>query len=146
MNLICGGKMEVKIRNLIKDAMKDKNEAAKITYRSILDNAQKIAKRDGNRAVNDNDFIQATKNEIKALEELAAFAQSGTDRAVEMQTKIDYCRAILPQMASEDEMVSFLVNDNIDKNIGSCMKALKQKFAASFDGKIAQAASRRYIN
>lgn len=54
--------MEAKIRSLIKEAMIEKNKNKQITYKSILENAQKIAKNDGNREMTDSDIIKAAKN------------------------------------------------------------------------------------
>ena len=89
--------MEARVRMLIKDAMKDKNEAAKLTYRSILENAQKIAKNDGNRAVTDDDFIKAAKNEIKQLNDLYEYVKNDSVRATEIAEKVGYCQGLLPQ-------------------------------------------------
>ena len=59
--------MESKVRALIKQAMIEKNTNAKTTYSSILETALKTAKSDGNRAVTDNDFVEAAKKEVKLL-------------------------------------------------------------------------------
>ena len=67
--------MEIKVRQLIKQAMLDKNENAKLTYRSILANALKTAK-DNAREIIDDDIIRATKNEIKQLTELYEYVKT----------------------------------------------------------------------
>ena len=137
--------METKVRHLIKEAMIQKNENAKITYKSILENALKIAKTDGNRAVTNDDFIKATKNEIKQLSDLYEYAKNDSTRAKDINEKIDYCKAILPEMASEDQIIEYLTTNNIEKNIGVCMKSLKAQFGSTLDGKMAQTVVRQYI-
>ena len=137
--------MEAKVRQLMKQAMIDKNENAKITYRSILENALKIAKNDGNRAVTNDDFIKAAKNEVKQLNDLYEFAKNDPVRSVEIKEKVGYCEAILPQMVSEDQILEYLTSNNIEKNIGICMKSLKTQFGNTLDGKMANGVVRQYI-
>lgn len=137
--------MEAKIRHLIKEAMIQKNENAKITYKSILENALKIAKTDGNRAVTDDDFIKATKNEIKQLSDLFEYAKNDPTRSKDITEKIEYCKFILPEMVSEDQIIEYLTTNNIEKNIGVCMKSLKAHFGSTLDGKMAQTVVRQYI-
>jgi uncharacterized protein YqeY len=137
--------MEAKVRHLIKEAMIQKNETAKITYKSILENALKIAKADGNRAVTNDDFIKATRNEIKQLKDLYEYAKTDEVRAKEITEKIEYCEFILPEQITEDQIVDYLTSNNIEKNIGVCMKSLKAHFGSNLDGKMAQTVVRQYI-
>lgn len=138
--------MKNKVRALIKQAMLDKNENAKTTYKSILDNALKIAKSDGNREVVDDDFIKATKTEIKQLNDLFEYVKNDTVRSAEITEKLGYCKALLPQMVTEDQIVEYLTTNNIEKSIGVCMKALKAQFGSTLDGKMANGVVRQYIN
>lgn len=138
--------METKIRQLIKDAMINKNENAKITYRSILENALKIAKADGNRSVTNDDFIKATRNEIKQLNDLYEYAKTDNVRATEIKEKINYCNAILPEQITEAQIIEYLTTNNIEKNIGVCMKTLKAQFGSNLDGKMAQGIVKEYIS
>ena len=137
--------MEAKVRHLIKEAMIQKNETAKITYKSILENALKIAKADGNRAVTNDDFVKATRNEIKQLKDLYEYAKTDEVRAKEITEKIEYCEFILPEQITEDQIVDYLTSNNIEKNIGVCMKSLKAHFGSNLDGKMAQTVVRQYI-
>ena len=61
--------MEAKIRALIKQSMLEKNKNKTITYRSILETAQKTAKKT-NESVTDDMIVSAIKNEIKQLQDL----------------------------------------------------------------------------
>ena len=137
--------MQNKVRQLIKQAMIDKNENAKTTYKSILDNALKIAKNDGNREVTNDDFIKAAKNEVKQLNDLLEYVKNDTERSNEINEKLKYCDAILPQMVTAEQIVEYLTSNNIEKNIGVCMKSLKTKFGSTLDGKMANGIVRQYI-
>ena len=137
--------MEATVRQYIKEAMIEKNEAAKLTYRSILENAQKIAKADGNRAVTDNDFIKAAKNEIKQLKDLAEFTKNDPQRTIEIAEKISYASKLLPEVIGEQQILDYLTQNNVEKNIGVCMKTLKAQFGSALDGKMAQGVVRQYI-
>lgn len=138
--------MERKVRSLVKEAMMEKNKNKQITYKSILENAQKYAKNDGNREVTDADFVKAAKNEIKSLEDLKQYVKDGTDKAVEIAEKISYCEVLLPKMVSKDEILAFLEENDVDKNIGVCMKTLKAQFGDALDGKMAQSVAKEYIS
>lgn len=138
--------METKVRQLIKDAMINKNENAKITYKSILENALKIAKADGNRSVTNDDFIKATRNEIKQLNDLYEYAKTDNVRATEIKEKINYCEVILPEQITEAQIIEYLTTNNIEKNIGVCMKTLKAQFGSNLDGKMAQGIVKEYIS
>ena len=137
--------IEEKVRQNIKEAMVDKNEAAKLTFKSILDGAYKIAKSEGNRAVTDEDFVKSAKNEIKQLKELGEFAKDKPEKLIELAEKISYASSILPEMINEQTILDYLTEHNIEKNIGTCMKALKTQFGARFDGKVAQMVVKHYI-
>ena len=102
--------MQNKIRQLVKQAMIDKNENAKTTYKSILDNALKIAKNDGNREVTNDDFIKAAKNEVKQLNDLYEYVKTDAIRAAEVEEKLKYCEAILPQMVTAEQITEYLTS------------------------------------
>lgn len=138
--------MEKKIRQLIKQAMIDKNDNAKITYKSILENGLKIAKNDGNRTATDDDFIKAAKNEIKQLTELAEYVKDDPRRTFTINKKISYCEELLPQMVTKEQILDYLNANSIEKNIGVCMRTLKTQFGSVLDGKMAQGVVKQYIN
>lgn len=137
--------MERKIRSLIKEAMIEKNKSKQITYKNILETAQKTAKLN-NEAVTDDMVINAVKNEIKQLNDVISYYETGSDKYDEVAEKIRYCEAVLPKMASEKEIMGYLINNDIEKNIGTCMKALKSNFGANMDGKVASMIAKEYVN
>ena len=64
----------------------------------------------------------------------------------EIAEKIAYCQEILPKAITEDQILEYLNTNNIEKNIGVCMKTLKTQFGSALDGKVAQGVVRQYIN
>lgn len=137
--------MEKKIRTLIKDSMINKDKAALTTYKSILENAQKLAK-DKKEDVNDSYIIASIKKEIKQLEDLLSYCKDGTNKYAETKRKIDIATSLLPQMTSEDEILDYLTSNKVEKNMGLCMKVLKVKFKDTLDGKMASQVVKKYIN
>lgn len=137
--------MEKKIRTLIKDSMISKDKIALTTYKSILENAQKLAK-DKKEDVNDSYIIASIKKEIKQLEDLLSYCKDGTDKYAETKRKIDIATSLLPQMTSEDEILDYLTSNKVEKNMGLCMRVLKVKFKDTLDGKMASQVVKKYIN
>jgi uncharacterized protein YqeY len=137
--------MEKKIRTLIKDSMINKDKVALTTYKSILENAQKLAK-DKKEDVNDSYIITSIKKEIKQLEDLFSYCKEGTDKYAETKRKIDIATSLLTQMTSEDEILDYLTSNKVEKNMGLCMRVLKVKFKDTLDGKIASQVVKKYIN
>lgn len=137
--------MEKKIRSLIKEAMIEKNKNKQITYKNILECAQKTAKKT-NAEVTDEMIVNAIKNEIKQLNDFIAFCTIGSEKYIETAEKIAYCEAVLPKMATEEDIIQFLTEHNIDKNMGTCMKSLKEHFGANMDGKIASMVVKNYVS
>lgn len=137
--------LEQKLRELIKETMKNHKEEAKLTYKSILENAQKLAK-EKKEEVNDSYIIASAKKEIKQLTDLLEYCEQNSDKYEEANRKIDLAKGILPKMAEADEIRDYLVTNNIDKNMGICMKTLKDHFKDSLDGKQASKIVKEYIN
>ena len=138
--------MEQKIRNLIKQAMIEKDKDKQTVYKSILENAQKIAKNDMNRFVNDGDFVKALRNEIKAMNDLKAYVNEDDPRYKIITKRIYLCTALLPRIVSEEEVYAFLKGENIEKTMGACMKACKVHFKEAFDGRAMQSIVKDYID
>lgn len=136
--------MEKMLRDLIKKAMIEKNKLAQLTYKSILENAQKLAK-EKKEEVNDSYIVSAAKKEIKQLEDLLKYCKEGTEQYNETKTKIELAEGILPRMTSKEDIMNYLVSENIEKNMGTCMKALKSRFKDSLDGRLASGVVKEYI-
>lgn len=138
-------KMETKLRNLIKIAMieKSKNKTSETesryqTLKNILETSQKVAK-DKKVDITDSMIIDAAKKEIKQLNELMEYC-SPTDskRIIEITIGVNTAKELLPIMASEEEIKTFVENHkNEANNIGAMMKLLKTEFGDGLDGKLA---------
>ena len=136
--------MEVKLRELIKDAMRSKDRLSQTVYKSILEKAQKLAK-EKKESVNDSYIVNAVKAEMKQQSDLLQYCKEGSEKYTEVSTCIDLCKSLLPVMVDPETIMEYLVSNNIDKNIGVCMKTLKSKYGASLDGKVAQGVVKDYI-
>lgn len=137
--------MEKQLRVLIKKAMIEKDKLAQLTYKSILENAQKLAK-EKKEDVNDSYIISAAKKEIKQLEDLLKYCEEGSEKFNETRTKIDLAESILPRMTSREDIMNYLVSEDVEKNMGACMKALKLRFKDSLDGRLASGVVKEYIS
>lgn len=137
--------MEKQLRDLIKKAMIEKDKLAQLTYKSILENAQKLAK-EKKEDVNDSYIISAAKKEIKQLEDLLKYCEEGSEKFNETRTKIDLAESILPRMTSREDIMNYLVSEDVEKNMGACMKALKLRFKDSLDGRLASGVVKEYIS
>jgi uncharacterized protein YqeY len=137
--------MEEKLRNLIKQSMlaKDKNKTT--LYKNILENAQKSAK-EKNENLNDSYIVSAVKKEIKQMEDLLAFCKDRPEKFAETSENIKIATELLPQSVDNETVKAYLVDNNLDKNMGVCMKALKAQFGDTLDSKSASQVVKEYIS
>lgn len=143
--------MEKRLREMIKEAMVAKREnntkengIRYQTLKNILETAQKIAKQT-NVEVNDKFIIDAAKKEIKQANDVLEYVKNNEDRKKETMLVISVCEEILPAMASEEDIRKYLEDNNVEKNMGACMKSLKAHFGDLLDGKVAQGVVKTYI-
>lgn len=150
--------MEKILREKIKHLMIEKktNSSKEIelryqTLKNILETAQKLAKNDLSE-ITDKYIIDAAKKEVKQANDM--LSTKGPDGKIidlpenvksDMQMIIAVASEMLPAMVSEDEIFAYLTKENIEKNMGACMKALKSHFGDSLDGKSASTVVRSYI-
>ena len=130
------------LRTKIKEAMIEKKNTGDglryQTLKNVLEKAQKIAKEQRTDVITDSMIVDAAKKEIKQHKDLLEYCTEGSDKYNETIKCIGYAEEMLPKMASEDDILTFL-NVNKDKinNIGAAMKLLKAEFGDSLDGKLA---------
>lgn len=143
--------MEKKIREMIKEAMvarRDNNTKENgiryQTLKNILETAQKLAKQT-NVEVNDKFIIDAAKKEIKQANDVLEYVKDSEEKKNETMLVISICEELLPTMASEEDIRKYLEDNNVEKNIGACMKSLKAHFGDALDGKVAQSVVKTYI-
>lgn len=141
-----------KLRTLIKEAMIEKKETGNhikySVYKNILDKAQKDAKdKHLENNISDEIVVNAAKKELKQLNDTLSYIKDETsDKFIEVTESIKIVEEFLPKQASAEEIKTFLVESNAEKNMGKCMKALKEKFGSNFDGKKASAIVKEYIS
>lgn len=137
--------MERVVRGLIKTALLEKNKDMQVTYKNILETAQKEAKK-SNVPVTDDMIVRAIKTEISQLEELKSYCMDSSEQLAVVERKIGYCNDVLPKMATEDEIRDYLTNNKIEKNMGKAMTALKAKFGTCMDNRMASTVAKAYIS
>ena len=92
------------------------------------------------------DMLVSDNNGKVVLNDLYEYAKTDNVRATEIKEKINYCNAILPEQITEAQIIEYLTTNNIEKNIGVCMKTLKAQFGSNLDGKMAQGIVKEYIS
>lgn len=139
------------LRNNIKIALKEKLETKNDTkysvYKNILDKTQKDVKEKKLEVITDDYVITAARKELKQLEDTLSYItkKSDPDRYEKLTTSIAIVNDFLPKSVSENEILDFLKNNDVDKNMGICMKALKNKFGVNLDGRTASNIVKNYI-
>lgn len=139
-----------KLRQLIKEAMiekKETNDGLRYqTLKNVLEKAQKSAKEQRKENnITDDIIVDAAKKEIKQLNDTLQYCKEGTDRYDETTRSIKIVEELLPKMATNEEVMEYLEESNADKNMGLCMKLLKDKFGSSLDGRKASTVVKEYI-
>lgn len=114
---------------------KERNpSAAAIAF--ALSEISKVGKNNGNRETTDDEAIKVIQKIISMIDEnLKLDIEDGHMIAFNFEKRI--LQSVLPQMASEDEIRSYLQNSFVEPpaNKGVVMKALKAKFGALVDMK-----------
>lgn len=108
--------------------------AASITF--AMSEIEKIGKNNGNRATTDDEAIKVVQKLVATIDEnLKLDIDDGRRIALNHEKQI--LLGVLPQMASDEEIRSYLVNSFVEApaNKGVIMKALKEKFGALADMK-----------
>ncbi len=112
--------------------------AASIVF--ALSEIEKVGKNNGNRQTTEDEAIKVIQKQIATIEEnLKLDLDEG--RQVALNYEKNVLESVLPQMATDDEIVYFLRElftgkrgDNIPKK-GEVMKALRDEFGALVDMK-----------
>lgn len=142
--------MEKKLRKLIKESMIEKKEngssLAYQTYKNILEKAQKAAKENKVELLTDTYIYDAVKKEVKQLEDTLSYCKPGDAYYQNIAMSIEIAKTLLPVQVTSEEMLQYLQDNQIEKNMGACMKILKTQYGASFDGKIASEIVKQYIS
>lgn len=101
-----------------------------------LSEIEKVGKNNGNRVTTEDEAIKVIQKLIVTIDENLKLAiDDGRKVALNFEKQI--LSGVLPQMASDEEIRTYLTNSFVEKpaNKGVVMKALRTKFGALIDMK-----------
>jgi len=132
--------MKQKIQDDLKAAMKSGEKLKVMALRGILSEVSRMEK-DVRREPNEAEIIQIIKRERARREESLEFARKANrqDLIEQNEAEAKVLESYLPAAASADDVraaASAAIASGAN-NIGAVMKALREKFGASLDGKLA---------
>ncbi len=129
-----------KIQDDLKAAMKSGDKLRMMALRSVLSEMSRLEK-EVRRDPNDAEIIQIIKRERAKREETLEFARKASrqDLIEQNETEAGILESYLPATTSPDEVraeIQAAIAAGAS-NMGPVMKALRDKFGASLDGKVA---------
>ena len=132
--------MKQKIQDDLKAAMKSGDKLRMMTLRSVLSEMSRLEK-DVRRDPTDAEILQIIKRERAKREESLEFARKANrqDLIDENETESKILQSYLPATASADEVRAEIQSAVAAGAVqmGPLMKALRDKFGAGLDGKLA---------
>ncbi len=132
--------MKQKIQDDLKAAMKSGDKLRMMALRGVLSEMSRLEK-DIRREPNDAEILQIIKRERAKREETLEFARKAarTDIITQNETEAKILESYLPATTSPDDVRAEIQNaiDAGASQMGPIMKALRDKFGASLDGKVA---------
>lgn len=135
--------MKEKLQSDLKTAMKSGDKLRLMTVRGILSEVTRLEK-EVCRAANEDEIIQIIKRERARRDESLDFARRGKrfDLITQYEAEAKVLEGYLPPaVAVEDLNAAVAAQIAAGANqIGPIMKALRDQFGASLDGKMASAA------
>lgn len=132
--------MKAKIQNDLKAAMKSGDKLRTMALRGVLSEISRLEK-DVRREPNDAEILQIVKRERAKREESLEFARKASrqDLIDQNEAEAKVLDSYLPATASADEVRAEIAAALAAgaSQIGPIMKALRDKFGAGLDGKMA---------
>ena len=132
--------MKAKLQEDLKAAMKSGDKPKLMTLRGIITEVTRLEK-DVRREANEAEIIQVIKRERARREEALDFAKKANraDLIEQNEAEAKVLDAYLPAALSPDEVKAAIVAEVAAgvTQIGPLMKALRDKFGAQLDGKVA---------
>lgn len=137
-----------KIQDDLKAAMKSGDKLRMMALRSVLSEISRLEK-EVRRDPNDAEIIQIIKRERAKREETLEFARKASrqDLIEQNETEARILESYLPATTSPDEVraeIQAAIATGAS-NMGPIMKALRDKFGASLDGKVASELAREAL-
>ena len=146
--------MKQKLKEMYKQALKEKNESAKLSINSVLGMiaAEEKAihlKEKNERDLTETEIINIIQKEIKIYNESYDEAKKANRENLmeEALTKIKILQQVLPEMLSEEEALriamSFIDENNLDT---SNVKIMNQSLRPVLNGKVEKQVINKVIN
>jgi uncharacterized protein YqeY len=132
--------MKQKIQDDLKAAMKSGDKLRMMALRGVLSEMSRLEK-DIRREPNDAEILQIIKRERAKREETLEFARKAARKDIieQNETEAKILESYLPAATSPDDVRAEIQNAIAAgaSQMGPIMKALRDKFGASLDGKVA---------
>ncbi len=122
---------EIKKANLM--AMKEKNQAKRSAYSSIISRYQLLKSKDPSKEIKDDDVLSLIQKVVKELdEEMDSYQKAGREEQVlEIQKQKDALKEFIPAQLSEEE-IKEIIASLPDKAVPAVMK----HFSMNYRGKV----------
>ena len=132
--------MKQKLQADLKASMKRGDKLRTMTLRGVLAEITRIEK-DVRREANETEIVQIIKRERVRREETLGFARQGgrADLVAQNEEEARVLDSYLPAALDENELRAAIAEQVAAgvKQIGPLMKALKDRFGAQLDGRVA---------
>lgn len=132
--------MKQKLQEDLKAAMKSSDKLRTMTLRGVLAEITRVEK-DVRREANETEIVQIIKRERTRRDETLGFARQGgrADLVVQNEQEARVLDSYLPAALSEDELRAAIAEQVAAgvQQMGPLMKALKDRFGAQLDGRVA---------
>jgi uncharacterized protein YqeY len=129
-----------KFQDDLKAAMKSGDKLRTMTLRGILSEITRVEK-DVRREANETEIVQIIKRERTRRDETLGFARQGgrADLVVQNEQEARVLDSYLPAALSEGELRAAIAEQVAAgvQQMGPLMKALKDRFGAQLDGRVA---------
>ena len=145
--------MYTKIKNEIKEAMKNKNTTKRDVLKMVVDKAKNLKKEqypnDTSEAISNDYIVSAINKEIKQLNQTkdSLKGREDTDLYKETEIKITILSDYLPKMMTREEVeieVKRILNAGNYDNFGLKMKAAMTELKGKADNKIIKEVVEKY--
>ncbi len=122
---------DIKKANLM--AMKEKNQAKRSAYSSIISRYQLLKTKDPSKEIKDEDVLSLIQKVVKELdEEIDSYQKAGREESVlEIRKQKDALKEFIPAQLSEEEIKEIILSLP-DKSIPTVMK----HFNVNYRGKV----------
>lgn len=142
--------MKALLQNAMKEAMRAKEKLRLQTIRSLLSAFQYVEMEKGVDNLPEEDCVAILKTELKKRKESLEFAEKAgrTEMFADLQEEMSIIESFLPQQLSESELervLTSLVAEQPNANLGSLMKVLKERLGGQYDGKVASEVAKRVL-